>query len=167
MALAILGAWLGATVLMWVIASGSFRTVDRVLRAPDPQFKELTGSIGPGQTRSMLRYLASEINRTCFNAYGWGQIVLGMLLFIVLWRQAPHDIVALIVASIMLGLALVLTLIITPKIVVLGRMLDFVPRNPPPPGMAHFRTLHISFTGLDGAKFLAGLGLLLRWVAKR
>jgi hypothetical protein len=59
-----------------------------------------------------------------------------------------------------------LTLAITPPLVSLGRSIDFVPRNPPPPVMPRFRVLHASFTGLDGVKLLAGIGLLIRWTLR-
>jgi hypothetical protein len=49
-------------------------------------------------------------------------------------------------------------------VVSLGRSTDFVPRNLPPPVMPGFRALHAAFTGLDGVKFVAGLGLLVRWI---
>jgi uncharacterized protein DUF4149 len=166
MGAAILGAWLAATLLMWFVAAGSFSTVERVLRASDSRFNESTRLMSRDQTRSLLRYFASEINRNCFRAYGWGQVVLGGLLLFLLLRQTPRDATALVIAAALLGLVLVLTLIVTPEIVRLGRSLDFLPRDPAPPGMGRFRTLHAAFTALDGVKFMAGLALLVRWVAK-
>jgi hypothetical protein len=35
-----------------------------------------------------------------------------------------------------------------------------------PPVMPRFRALHGAFTGLDGVKFVAGLGLLVRWILR-
>ncbi len=167
MALAILGAWLGATLLMWFVAAGSFSTVDRVLRASNPQFTEVTRQMGQDKTRALLRFLASEINRTCFHAYGGAQVVLGVLLLLLLLRQTPRDMIGLVIVGAMLGLVLVLTLIVTPEITTLGRSIDFVPRNPPPPEMPRFRILHAAFTGLDGVKLLAALALLIRWILTR
>jgi hypothetical protein len=66
----------------------------------------------------------------------------------------------------MMGLVLILTFAITPMIISLGRSIDFVPRNPPPPVMPRFRALHGAFTGLDGLKFLGGLGLMIRWILR-
>lgn len=67
----------------------------------------------------------------------------------------------------MFALVLVLTLYVTPELVSLGRALDFVPRDPPPPEMGRFRILHGASTGLDGANpsadGLAGIVLLARW----
>jgi hypothetical protein len=64
----------------------------------------------------------------------------------------------------MLVFSLVLTLGITPLVTSVGRSIDFLPRNPPPPVMPRFWMLHGAFTSLDGIKLLAGIGLLVRWV---
>jgi len=151
---------------MWFVAAASFSTVDRVLRDSNPQFAEVARQLGKDKTRVWLRFLASEINRTCFHAYGWAQVVLGVLLVLALLRQTPRDTVGLLIAGAMLVLVLVLTLIVTSKIMALGRSIDFVPRDPPPPEMARFRKLHAVFTGLDGFKLLAALALLVRWIVK-
>ncbi len=163
----LLSVWLAATLFMWFAATQSFRTVDRVLRKPNPQFTQAAQPLAEGAPRMLLRYLASEINRTYFWGYGIAQIVLGVLLALLLWRQTPRDTLGFAVVSTMLGLTLVLTLVITPLIVSLGRSIDFVPRNPPPPVMPRFWALHGAFTGLDGVKLLAGLGLLIRWIVAR
>lgn len=164
LAVAILSAWLVSTLCMWFAATESFATVDRVLRRANPQFLEATKPLDEGSTRVVLRYLASEINRTLFWGYGALQIALGVTLFLLLWQQTPRDAVGMGAAATMLALSVILTFVITPLIISLGRSIDFVPRNPPPPVMPRFWALHGSFTGLDGVKFLAGLGLLIRWI---
>jgi len=163
-AIAILGLWIGLTLAMWFVATRSFRTVDRVLSQPGPEFTRTVQPLGQDQTRVMLRHLASEINRTLFGFYGWAQILLGALLVLLLWRQTPRDTIGFAGAWVMLGLAVILTFIIQPWIVSIGRSIDFVPRQPAPPVMPRFWMLHGAFTGLDGVKCLAGLGLLLRWI---
>jgi hypothetical protein len=167
MALAVLGAWIGITVAMWFAAAGSFRTVDRVSDTATPKLGETTKPASREQARLSLRYLVSEINRTYFRAYGWAQLVLGAALFALLLSRTPRDAASLVLGGGMLALAAALTLYLTPEIVAAGRQLDFVPRDPAPPGMARFRTLHAAFTGLDGAKLLSGLALLVRLVWAR
>ena len=162
--IAILSLWLGWTLFMWLAATRSFRTVDRVLSRPDPEFSKAVQPLGPDPTRVVLRHLASEINRTLFGAYGLAQILLGALLLLLLWRQTPRDTLGFAVAWVMFGLAVVLTFFIQPRIVSIGRSIDFVPRHPAPPVMPRFWMLHGAFTGLDGVKCLAGLGLLVRWI---
>ena len=128
--IAVLGAWVGWTLFMWFAATRSFRTVDRVLRKPNAEFEQAVQPLTPEQTRSVLRYLASEINRTFFRFYGWMQILIGLLLAALLWRQSPRDTAGLVLVSVMLFLVLALTFIVQPQIVSLGRSIDFVPRNP-------------------------------------
>jgi len=167
LAITILSVWQAATLFMWFAATQSFATVERVLKSPKAQFSEATKSLGEGQTRDVLRYLASEINRTFFWGHGGVQILLGLILFLLLWQQAPRDAIAVGVVCGMLAVALVLTLVVTPWMISLGRSMDFVPRTPPPPIMPRFWALHGAYTGLDGVKFLAGLGLLIRWILAR
>jgi hypothetical protein len=163
---AILSTWLTLTLIMWFAATKSFATAERILRTANPQFVEATKGMAEGQARLVLRYLASEINRAYFWGYGAAQAVLGGLLLLVLWRETPRDSLGFIAVCGMMGLVLILTLVFTPMIVALGRSIDFVPRNPPPPVMPRFWALHGAFTGLDGVKFVAGLGLLIRWILR-
>jgi uncharacterized protein DUF4149 len=165
--IAILSLWLGWTLFMWVAATRSFRTVDRLLSQPDPELRKTVQPLGPEVTRAVLRHLAAEINRTLFGVYGWAQILLGALLLLLHGRQARRDTIGFSVAGLMFGLAVLLTLLIQPRIVSIGRSIDFVSRHPAPAVMPRFWMLHGAFTGLDGVKWLAGLGLLLRWILAR
>lgn len=167
LATAILGVWVGITLFMWLAAATSFSTVDRVLQSQNPELAKITKPLSPVETREVLRHLASEINRTSFGTYNWAQIVLGALLLFLLLRQSPRDGTAMALVGAMFAIVLILSFIVTPQIVTLGRSLDFVPRIPPPPEMGRFRMLHASYTGLDGIKLLAGLTLLARWIVRR
>lgn len=152
---------------MWFAATRSFRTTDEVLKSPPPPFKDDVNSMKPEQTREVLRYLASEINRTYFRAYGWGQLVLGtILVFLMAWKT-PRDAFNPAIAAVMLFIVIILTLGVMPQIISLGRSIDFVPRDPRPPGYQRFWKLHAAFTGLDGAKLLGGVILLVRLIAFR
>ena len=162
--MAILGIWLGWTAAMWFAATRSFRTADRILKKPGPQLGEAIRPLGHDQARIILRYLASEINRTYFRTYGWAQILLGMILVVLLWYQAPRDTIGILLSGVMLALVIILTLVIQPMIVSLGRSIDFLPRTPAPAQMPRFWMLHGAFTGLDAVKLLAGLGLLARLI---
>jgi len=163
-AVAILSAWIMTTLCVWFTATRSFSTVEGVLNRAEPQFVAVTKPLGEGPTRVVLRYMASEINRTLFWGYGALQIGLGAILFLLLWRQTPRHAFDVGVAATMLALAVILTLVITPLLVSIGRSIDFLPRNPPPAVMPRFWALHGSFTGLDAVKLVAGIGLLIRWI---
>jgi len=163
---AILSAWLILTPVMWFAATKSFSTVDRVLQAANPQFRDAIKGMAEGESRVVLRHLASEINRSFFWGYGLAQIVLGGVLLLLLWRTIPRDTLGFGLVCFMLALVLILTLVLTPMIISVGRSIDFVPRNPPPPVMPRFWALHGAFTGLDAVKFLAGFGLVVRWILR-
>ena len=165
-ATALLGVWLGWTVFMWFAATRAFRTVDRVLSSPAPQFTAATQPLGHDQTRVILRHLASEINRAFFQAYGVAEILLGIVLLLLVWWQTPRDTFALVLTGVMLALVLILTGAIMPQIISIGRSIDFLPRDPAPAVMPRFWMLHGAFTALDGVKLLAGLVLLVRWIIR-
>lgn len=164
LAVAILGAWIASTLCMWFAATKSFATVERVMKGGQPQFAEITKPLGQASTRVVIRYMASEINRTLFWGYGALQIVLGAILFLLLFRQIPRHTLDIGVVATVLVLSVILTLVITPMVTSVGRSIDFLPRNPPPPQMPRFWMLHGAFTSLDGVKLLAGIGLLIRWI---
>jgi hypothetical protein len=164
LAIVILSAWLTMTLCMWFAATGSFGTVRRVLQGGNPQLVETTRSLSPDQTRLVMRHAASEINRTCFRAYGWAQLALAAILLMLLLHPTPRDTAALIAVGIMTAVVAALTFYVTPEVIALGRQIDFVPRDPAPPEMSRFRMLHGAFTVLDGLKLVAGLGLLGRWL---
>ena len=166
MATAILGVWIGITLFMWFAAGKSFSTVERVLQSQNPQFLKITKPLSPADTRELLRNVAAEINRTLFGVYGWAQLVLGAVLLALLLRQTPRDLFAIAITCTMLVFVLILTFVITPQILSVGRSLDFVPRDPAPPDLARFGMLHGAYTMLDGIKLLAGLGLLVRRIMR-
>jgi hypothetical protein len=57
----------------------------------------------------------------------------------------------------MLAIVVLMLAYLTPAIVSLGRSLDFVPRDPPPPGMQRFWMLHAAYTSLEMIKLLVGI----------
>jgi hypothetical protein len=166
LAAAILGAWIMSTLCMWFAATRSFATVERVMKGGQPQFVEITKPLGEASTRMVIRHMASEINRTLFWGYGALQTGFGVLLFLLVLRQTPRHTLDISLVATMLAFSLILTLVLTPLITSVGRSIDFLPLNPPPPVMPRFWMLHGSFTSLDGVKLLAGIGLLIRWILR-
>ena len=115
-----------------------------------------------------LKLQAAQQYVSQLRSLGLRQIGVGDLrLRLMLWYEARRATLGVVLASVMLGLVVILTLVVQPMIVSLGRSIDFVPRNPAPPQMARFWMLHGAFTGLDGVKLLAGLTLLVRLIFTR
>jgi len=166
LAVAVLAAWIMSTLCMWFTATRSFATVERLMTSGQPQFVEITKPLGENSTRMVIRHMASELNRTLFRGYGVLQLLFGVLLFLLVLRQSPRHTFDISLVAAMLALSIILTLVITPMVTSVGRSIDFLPRNPPPPIMPRFWMLHGAFTALDGVKLLAGIGLLVRWILR-
>jgi hypothetical protein len=161
LALLLLGAWLAGSLIMFFVATQNFRTVDRILGSPGVEAAGPLSAVPAGVLRPLLRHLSSELNRLYFFSWGIAQMVLGLAVLALVFRDRTQ----VILAASMLVLVVGLALFVTPQITEIGRALDFVSRNPLPPAsapaMAKFWKLHAAFTGLDGIKLL--LGFVLAW----
>lgn len=164
LAVAILAAWIMSTLCMWFAATRSFATVDRMIKGDRPEFVEITKPLGAPSLLMVVRHTASEINRSLFWGYGVLQVGFGIILFFLVWKQNPRHSLDVGLVATMLVLAMILSVVITPLVTSVGRSIDFLPRNPPPPVMPRFWMLHGAFTSFDGIKLLAGIGLLFRWI---
>jgi len=163
-ALCALGGWLMGSVIMFVVATRNFRLVDELLRAsPNASFQALVAQTGAPAIRDLLRYLSSELNREYFRLWNLTQLALGVLAAWLLAHASERRARRLVLAA--LALVAVLLAGLTPPIISVGRSLDFVPRDPPPPALATFWPLHIGYTVLDLAKTVL-IGLAAYWTVR-
>ena len=125
--------------------------------------------LGQPQTRDLLRYLSSELNRLYFQMWNVAQLVLGVLVLWLIAGSSRHDPASTrrAVRGVIAMLAIVVAMLVwlTPSIVSLGRSLDFVPRDPAPPGMQRFWVLHAAYTSLEMFKLVVGI-VVTWWIAK-
>ena len=169
-ALVILGAWLMGSICMSVVATENFYTVDRLLAAPHTALTAAVQKLGQPAARDLLRYLSSELNRLYFQLWNVAQLVLGVLVWWLIREtrgQTPTAGLTPVRWGVLAMLAVVVLMLVylTPAIVSLGRELDFVPRDPAPPGMSRFWVLHAAYTSLEMLKLAAGFvvaGLISR-----
>ena len=160
-----MGAWLMGMITMGLVATQNFFLIDRLLQAqPHAKFNADVEKLGHDDARAFLYYFSSELNRLYFRYWDVAQLAIGIL---TLWfvvkvpdtKRSKWGIVA------MLGIALFLTALITPRIVSVGRQIDFVPRVPPPPGLRTFGLLHAAYTVLDGIELILGM-LVTVWLVR-
>ena len=152
-ALVLLGVWLTGTICVSVVATQNFYTVDRLLsQRASPAFNATVDREGHAQAREFLRYLSSELNRLYFQMWNGAQtlIAFGMIGLVAGQRRPIRWLVAAMVVSTVAVAAM------TPPIVTLGRSLDFVPRDPAPPGLSRFWLLHGAYTSLEMIKLVLG-----------
>lgn len=161
-ALCALGAWLMGSVAMIMVATRNFRLVDQLLLGlPNAEFRELVERWGAAPVRDMLRYLSSELNREYFQSWNFAQLVLGGAALFLLPRRSRAW--KLLAASMLSVVAMLVYL--SPRIIEVGRSLDFVPREPPPPELATFWRLHVAYTLLEVLKLIL-VGLAAFWTAR-
>jgi hypothetical protein len=160
----LLGGWLTGSMLMWVVATQNFTTVDRILAESRPELSERIEGMGRQDARQVLRLLASELNRFYFRAWGIAQLVLGGVLLVLVLsspRLAPR---AGTIAGLMWGLTATLLFFITPRLINMGRQIDFLAGTPPPPQFTTFWRLHLAYTVGDVLKVALGIWLLARLI---
>jgi len=151
----ILGGWLLGTILVAGMAAENFWMIDRLVGSDGHRsFHEKVVALPPGEAREMLRYLSSELNRFWFQIWGWAEASFGVALLAMATRLKHRKL--LIGFALMLAVVAVTNFYLTPRIIEVGRALDFVPREPPPPGLAEFGRLHAAYSLLDLAKLLVG-----------
>jgi hypothetical protein len=104
----------------------------------------------------LLRYLSSELNRLYFQYWNVAQLLFGLF---VLWMivKLPHSTRAKWYVVAMLAIGLVLTIVITPQLLYVGRELDFVPHDPQTPRLRTFGLLHAAYTLLDAIQMILGI----------
>jgi hypothetical protein len=152
-----MAAWLMGILFMAVVATQNFYTIYRLMAAPaHPVFAADIEKLGHDAASDLLYYFSSELNRLYFQYWNLAQLPIGIL---ALWLviklpgsdHAKWEIVA------MLGIVLFLTVIITPRMLSVGRSIDFVPRDPPPDGLRTFGLLHATYTVFDGIELILGI----------
>ena len=152
--LVVMGAWTMGSICMSIVATENFYTIDRLLEASTKaEFYATVQKLGHGPARDLLRYLSSELNRLYFQMWNVAQVALGLLACWLVGR-APRIRWGILT---MLGIVVLMLAYLTPQIVSLGRSLDFVPRDPAPPGMQRFWILHAAYTSLEMLKLVVGL----------
>ena len=164
-ALFCLGAWAMGTICVSVVAMQNFYTIDRLLAGPSHEaFAGFAADAGREGARNVLRYLSSELNRLFFQLWNAAQFGIGGATLWLVWRVPGAAGLKATLAAVLLLLAF-LTFWLTPQILEVGRSLDFVPREPPPPAVATFGILHATYTMLELIKCAAALGAAV-WLVR-
>jgi len=157
----LLGAWLAAGLFMAMVATQNFRSVDRLLAKPAAPAADQLSKLGAGG-RALLRYQVSEQNRWFFETWEMLQIGLGILLLLVLLFGSNETNFTMLMALLMLLIVLVQRFALTPQIVALGRVIDYVPVDQPSAERSRFWLFHSTYSGLELVKWALGFLLTAR-----
>jgi hypothetical protein len=157
----LLGAWIAGSLFMIMVATQNFRSVDRLLAAPGGAGGRIE-QMGRQDARTFLRYQVSEQNRWYFETWEKVQLALGAGLVVVLWTGLPGRKVFALAAVAMMALLLAERFYLTPEIVRLGRLIDFVPQAPPTPERDIFWRYHGAYSAVELSKLALGCFLSAR-----
>jgi hypothetical protein len=149
--------WLAGTVFLAIVATQNFYTVDRLLDySANLSFQRTVEQLGQPAARELMRYLSSELNRLYFQYWNIAQIAVGIFVLSLIVKVPGASKPKWAVVS-MLGIVLLMTVWITPQMLSIGRGLDFVPRDPVPPGLRTFGLLHAAYSVMDTIVLILGL----------
>jgi len=144
----LLGAWMAGSLFMIMVATQNFASVDRLLAAPaaaGPRIEQM----GRTEARTFLRYQVSEQNRFYFETWEKIQLAMGVVLLAALWTNLPDRRIFVIVAAAMFTLLLLERFYLTPEIVRIGRLIDFVPQAVSSPERDTFWKFHNNYSAAE------------------
>ena len=162
----LLGAWLAGSALMALVATQNFRTVDRLLLDPNPAASQELRTMGHDFARMLLRWEAGEQNRILFEVWETAQLALAMAVFFVLLFGSTESKYSLFMALAMLVIVIGERFLLTPMLVALGRLIDFVPPTVRSVDRIKFTVLHSGYAGVEMLKCLVGLILSFKLMVR-
>jgi hypothetical protein len=163
----VLGIWLGGSVILGAVVSYNLSGIGDLFDR-NPRLQEHAGfSVDDADARksSLIWVHSSELNRVFFEVWNRTQLILGGLavLLAVVGGSRWLPIVLLTAATVLVAL---IHVALEPQLVEMGRQLDFMPRNPPPPMLADFQRSHGIYFAVESLRFgllsIATLLLLVR-----
>ena len=144
---------------MDMVVTQNFRSVDRLLAKPAPAAAQQIDKLGPGAARVLLRHQVSEQNRWYFETWGLIETGIGAALLMVLLFGSTEKNFSLLLCLLMLLIAILQRFALTPQMVFLGRIIDWIPGDQPSPERSRFWMLHNAYVGLELLNW--GLGFFL------
>ncbi len=160
----LLGLWLGGIVFMGVIATHNLVSAHNVARLAERQSRTVVDSVGPDNVIALLRFQAAELNRWYFNLWGIVQVLIGLGVVLLLSKSFGVSRWMIAVSTSMLTAALIQALIITPKVIDIGRVLDFAAPSAYYAERTAFKAYHAAYSTIELLKLLTGLVLSARLV---
>jgi hypothetical protein len=151
----LLGAWIAGSLFMIMVATQNFRSVDRLLAEPRTG-APIVERMGRDQARTFLRYQVSEQNRWYFETWENIQLGLGAVLVAMAWTKLREPRIFAPLVTLMFGLLLAERFYITPEIVRLGRLIDFVPQAASSPERDTFWRFHGAYSAVELVKLAIG-----------
>jgi hypothetical protein len=151
--------------MAWVVTE-SFDSVDRLLARPHPVASAQFKALGRAEARLLLRYQVSEENRWYFETWEGVQIIMGTIFFFFVLFATRENKFSLLMILLMIAAVSVQRFMLTPEMISLGRMFDFVPPDAPSGERTQFWVLDSWYFGVELGKWVLGLALAARLISQ-
>jgi hypothetical protein len=155
----LLGVWLGGSLLVFLAATANLRSPDQVLAFPPLAIVKIVESIGHEAARMLLLHQASELNRGYLESWGTAQLGIGLAVFATLLFATREGKWLVSGSLVMLLLAALMRLLLTPDLVNFGRQLDFATGAGKTAEQARLAAVRTAYNVAEAVK--CGLGLIL------
>jgi hypothetical protein len=152
---------------MDMVVIQNFRAVDRLLAKPTAPAAEQLRKLGAAPARMLLRHQVSEQNRWYFEAWGLAGVMFGLALLLVLLFGSSETKVTLLIALLMFLFTVLQRFALTPEMVALGRVIDWVPQGQQSAERATFWLLDNAYVGLELLNFVLGFSLAAKLILRR
>src|SRR4051794_10040419 len=114
LACVVLGIWMGGILMMSLVATQNFRTVDRILIEPSLGAAADLKAFGHDKARALFRWEAGEQNRYLFEVWETAQIAIAMSVLFILLFGSTEGKFALALSLLLIVIVLVERFLLTP-----------------------------------------------------
>lgn len=138
--------WLLGASFAFTIASGFVATTNFKVTAAD-QLRNADTVFAPiesGEPRRLaLRYVASELNRHMFQTYATTMMAITVAILFSMAIAGVKSRIAWVSLFLLLPSSIYFATYLTPMLTDMGRVIDFMPRDPKPPEVISFYQWHV------------------------
>ncbi|MGA3203852.1 MAG: hypothetical protein ABSF12_15300 [Bryobacteraceae bacterium] len=159
----LLGAWLGCSLFMTLVALQNVHSSDLVLTSPVGPVGNMIKALGQDQIMLLLRHHAAEQTRSLYSIWEQAQVGLGVALGICLYFATQKRILSLVLCGVMLAVVLFQLWAITPELSYRGREMDFSPGSATNTAMVRTLLLYQVMVVSEGLKLVVG-GILASYL---
>ena len=146
--------------MRWV-AGQNYTSVERVLTSQPQQMQQIIFTLTDIEKKNLFRYVASEMNRFYFSNWEWIQLALGLALLVgIILSKEPKQ--YLVMGGFMLLAVLACHFLLTPQMIGVGRMLDFVPLDKSPAEHKRLESMGMLYLIIDILKTGVGVAMLVQ-----
>lgn len=158
----LLGAWLMGGLLVAFVTYTGGQTAEALLASPPAPFQKVIDTLGGvEEARPVVRYALAEFDRTIVPFWEYVEIGLGAALIIALIFGMARRWLPVLVATLMVAITIFIRIALTPELIYLGRILDFLPIYESLEQRTRQNALHTAHLGLQGVTLFLGLFLML------